>query len=736
MDQVWRDAPVGALRVTAGAGGWCLEPNVVARVWGDARQWAEPEWQALAQSQMALPVGEHLHTQGEPPVAVRCRHVPLPDGRLLWLMPAQPDDPMAGDRIALLQAFGRIGLYVRDLVGGGGRWDRHMFELTGLDPARGTPAWSRFLSDCVHPDDREALDAHYRAVQAAPRRGEVHFRVCLPDGSVRRVHSLFDVHRSHADRPACLVGVVIDDSAAGHRLAGIERSRQFLQRALERSGVSVWRVDLAAQRVHFNAIGYRIVNMRPDPQGIPLHVLRQSVHPEDLPAIEQAAEQALACDDVVDAVARYKQEDGSWRTLLTRRIAERDESGQPVGLMGFSIDLSERQRQDEVRREAEQAARASREKSAFMALMSHRLRTPLNAVLGFAALMANDSTDPLRSRQRERLSRIDSAGHDLLAMVDDVFELAALGDETVPPARVPVALGSVMDQVAQSISPLARQRQVRLSVLGPGHATDIATDRRLLGQALGHLVAHAVRRNDAGGWVELSVTPDDATEGEPGPWCQLVLRDGGPQLTPRQRELLFDTPVPAPPEVSSSGDALVGLDLVRQALTRLGAQIDWLHPQATDSGLLIRLPTVAPASGEATEGRDPDALRLLCIEDNAVNLLLVRELVAMRPGIVLSCATDGESGLALAAAERPDAVLLDLHLPDISGLEVLSRLRTDPRHAGCTVIALSANAVPEDIRAARARGFDDYWTKPIDFDRFLAGLDGLARGRVRAPGAP
>lgn len=754
MDQIWRDAPVGALRVTEGAAGLCLEPNAVARVWGESLGWSETDWQALATSQMALPVGEHVFAPGLTGVAVRCRHVPLADGRLLWLTPLQADDPMSGDRIALLQAFGRIGLYVRDLAGDGGRWDPYMFELTGLDPAQGTPDWSRFLRDCVHPDDKDAMEAHFRAVQAAPARGEVHFRLRLPDGGVRRVHSLYDVHPASAGRPACLVGVLVDDSAAGVRLAGIERSRQFLQRALERSGVSVWRIDLAAQRVFFNAVGYQIANMRPDPDGVPLAMLRASIHPDDVQVIQQAADRALACDEFVDATARYRQDDGSWRTLLTRRIADRDDVGRPVGLMGFSIDLSERLRQEQVLQEAEQAARASREKSAFMALISHRLRTPLNAVLGFSALMAHDASDPLSPRQRERLARIDSAGHDLLAMVDDVFELAALGDESEPPTRSPVALGPVLAQLAQAVSPLAQQRQVRLVVSVMPQTADIATDRRLLGQALMHLVAHAVRRNDAGGWVELTEVPTAAGQDAP-PWCELVLRDGGPQLTPQQRELLFDTPAQAPPVVTASGDALVGLDLVRQALARLGAQIDWLHPQAADSGLLIRLPLAVPdppAQAAATAPENgPEALRLLCIEDNAVNLMLVRELVAMRPGIVLSCATDGETGLAMAAAERPDAVLLDLQLPDISGLEVLSRLRADARHRGCTVIALSANAVPEDIRAARAHGFDDYWTKPIDFDRFLDGLDHLARqarqahqahqahqaqGRPTAPGVP
>jgi CheY-like chemotaxis protein len=369
--------------------------------------------------------------------------------------------------------------------------------------------------------------------------------------------------------------------------------------------------------------------------------------------------------------------------------------------------------------------------------MSHRLRTPLNAVLGFAALMARDRADPLSSRQRERLSRIDSAGHELLALVDDVFELASLADESAPAPTSPVPLARLLVQVQEAVLPLARQRQVRVQAEAVDGTIGIQGDPHVLVQALIHLVSHAVRRNEATGWVSLRVVRD----ADPG-WCLLHLRDGGPRLTSEQQANMFDLPTtPAPlPEPAPSGDAFIGLGLVRHALERQGAELRWGGVEHAHTELTVRLPVaaIAPAPGgtAAVAVADAPALRLLCIEDNPVNTMLVQELVAMRPGIRLSCAADGLSGLALAAQERPHVVLLDLQLPDIAGQEVLARLRADPQHAGCAVIALSANAVPEDIRAARAAGFDDYWTKPIDFDRFLAGLDRLMQGLLRGPAAP
>lgn len=759
------------------------------------------------------------------------------------------DDLAGSDRLALLLAFGRIGLYTRDLGNGSGGWDRCLFEMTGLDPAAGAPDWAQFLQH-VHAADRDEVDATFRAVRARPQRGELHFRFVRPDGQERLMHSLFDVRHDPAGGPGHLVGVVVDNSEAGRRLRQGERSRDFLQQALALSGASVWSIDLATQRVRFNALGFQIMGVAPDRDNVSLATLRASIHPQDRVAVLQAADAAVAGDEAVDVVARYRAQDGGWRTLLTRRIAVRDDAGRATALLGVALDLTRRDvdraraeslaertrlvaqamgvgfwqldaaadmvhwdeqmyrlhgrdparlppsmeewisayvqpqaqeealqqlraavaawapetlmtlpirgddgverwvrawtqrfvrdgqriamgmhldvteqfRHEAVQREAERAARASRDKSAFMALMSHQLRTPLNAVLGFAQLMAQDTHDALSPRQRERLARIDAAGSELLAMIDDVFELAALDDESSPPVRSGLPLEGVITQLREWVTPLARLRGVELRFAHVPPELRVATDRRLLGQALRHLVAHAVRRNHQGGHVALQVVLEP-------PWARLELRDGGPGFGMQQREMLFDAPA-APGQGSAPSDPVVGLDLVRQAIERLGAELDWMQPDAADAALLVRLPLA-----EAADAAAPAGMTLLCIEDNPVNLMLVQELVAMRPGIQLLSAADGATGLAMAARHRPDAVLLDLHLPDIDGREVAARLRADPRTAACRVIALSANAMPDDIRSAHALGFDDYWTKPIDFDRFLAGLDAIT-SELRARAAP
>jgi CheY-like chemotaxis protein len=158
----------------------------------------------------------------------------------------------------------------------------------------------------------------------------------------------------------------------------------------------------------------------------------------------------------------------------------------------------------------------------------------------------------------------------------------------------------------------------------------------------------------------------------------------------------------------------------------MGGRVRLAHSGASDTRIELRLPLAANAV-ETTPGRT--ATRVLYIEDNDVNMMIVRELLSQRPTIEFHGAADGHKGVAMARELQPALVLVDMQLPDIDGIEVLRQLRADPATAGLACIALSANAMPEDVRRARAAGFDDYWTKPIDLSAFLASIDRLAPTR-------
>jgi len=182
-------------------------------------------------------------------------------------------------------------------------------------------------------------------------------------------------------------------------------------------------------------------------------------------------------------------------------------------------------------------------------------------------------------------------------------------------------------------------------------------------------------------------------------------------------QLLADDPLSPP-----SGTQQARLQRIAEAGRQMMTLVDELLDLARQDGLAAGTP-LPPAPAVTTP------LRVLCVEDNPVNLLLVRELLAQRPDVRLHEAVDGRSGIDAALSDPPDLMLLDLQLPDMSGLEVLRRLRAEPSLAGCRIVALSADAMPTHIAGALREGFDDYWTKPIDFAKFLAGIDRLAAER-------
>ena len=482
-------------------------------------------------------------------------------------------------------------------------------------------------------------------------------------------------------------------SDAGAGPAAAQRATEFLDRALVLAGVSVWRIDLFTRRIFFNAVGFRVMGMEEDVDGIDLEFMRGSIHPEDRESVERGAEEALRSEGVVDVVARYRNPDGSWRTLLTRRVADRDAAGRATGLAGISIDLS---RQLAERERAE--------------VLHERTRLIVQALgVGFSSRDV-DTDNALWDETMCRLYGVDPnqgpfTGRQWLQrcvhpqdqerIERSIREADARGEEvTESEFRIPDRDGqprwvhSWVRRVTRGGRRMAYG--MHMDVTERRRAEALLQQRQELEQANREKSAFMARMSH-----ELR-TPMNAVLG----FTQLLADDAADPPSERQRERLA--------RISSAGAQMMLL---------------------VDD--LLKIAHLAPDQASAPPPRAAGGLRVLCVEDNPVNLQLVRELLALRPAVRLGTAVDGGSGLAAALSDPPDLVLLDLQLPDIDGIEVMRRLRADPRTAGCRIVALSADAMPDHIETALAAGFDGYWTKPIQFDRFLAGIDGLAADIAR-----
>jgi signal transduction histidine kinase len=371
---------------------------------------------------------------------------------------------------------------------------------------------------------------------------------------------------------------------------------------------------------------------------------------------------------------------------------------------------------------------ADRAKNEFLSRMSHELRTPLAAIMGFSELLALADLD---ERKREWAATILKAGEHLLQLVDEVLDISRIEAGELSLSVEPVPITPLIDEAMELIRPLAERRRVRLQPPLIGESIGyMRADNQRLKQVVINLLSNAVKYNREGGDVEVSVEPEGSDR------VRIAVRDTGPGIDPDSFEKLF-TPferLDAGAEVQGTG---LGLALSRSLVEAMGGTLTVSSTPGEGSTFVVELARGEPAAVAASDGQDGDFLdvrsydgerRLLYIEDTVANLRLVEEILSSRPSVRLLPAGQGSLGLELAAEHRPDLVLLDLHLPDIGGDEVLARLRADERTKHIPVVILSADATDRTPAPLLEAGAQAYLTKPIGVRELLELVDTYVAG--------
>jgi CheY-like chemotaxis protein len=363
--------------------------------------------------------------------------------------------------------------------------------------------------------------------------------------------------------------------------------------------------------------------------------------------------------------------------------------------------------------------------------MSHELRTPLNAVLGFGQLL---EMDELGEEQRVSIGHIMRAGRHLLELINEVLDISRIEAGRFAVSPEPVSVGEVAREALDLIGPLAAERQVRIECLIPdGAGGCVLADRKRLAQVLLNLISNAVKYNRPGGSVSVS-----AVEGTGG-HTRLQVADTGPGIDPAMAHRLFrpfERLGAAPTGVEGTG---LGLALSKRLIDAMGGSIGAESRLGEGSTFWVELPaTEAPVDRYERDTRQrlpavggAAPLTVLYIEDNLPNLELIQRVLIHRPAVRLISAMQGQLGLDLAREHRPDLILLDLHLPDVPGDEVLGRLRADPRTRGIPVVVISADVTPGQIDRMLNAGVAAYLTKPIDVRRLIELVDGMSAAEAR-----
>jgi PAS domain S-box-containing protein len=630
-------------------------------------------------------------------------------------------------RFEMAASVAGVAIWTYEVQSGQAHWNAQMYAMHGVDPSQSAPTPQQYVQHFVVEAQRATVLAGIEQARSDDDRVfEGEMRIVRSDGALRDLSARMRVLRS--DSGTLMLGSLIDvtaQRAAGRALRDAHERAALAARAV---GIGTWERDSATGQDTWDEQMWRLRGLEPRGSEAPPQEQRRALlHPDDLPAVIREYADALRERRPSSVQFRVRWPDGSWHWLASRSMPILDEQGSEQRRIGVSWDVTQAREAEKVRQERMLAQRESRAKSQFLARMSHELRTPLNAVIGFAQLLRSDTALALPAEPREQLQHIQAAGEHLLALVNDVLDLSSLDTGEIRLDPHVLALGSLYDDAVPMVTALASTHGVKLQRGELAHA--VLADPTRLRQVLLNLLTNAIKYNRPAGTVQV----ESHALGE-----QVVLqvRDSGRGMASEQLLHVFEPFNRLGLERKGIEGTGIGLAIVKANVERMGGTVHVQSTVGVGSVFEVRLPSAAsaPAPPPPVETvRNPDVApteaartgRLLYIEDNPVNALIVRELIAQRGNLTLDEADDGASGIESARECHPDLILVDMQLPDFDGLEVLRRLRADPSTAAIPCIALSANAMPEDIQLALGAGFADYWTKPLDFRVFLGALDTL-----------
>jgi PAS domain S-box-containing protein len=597
------------------------------------------------------------------------------------------------------------------------------------------------FTEVTHPDDlADDLLQVQRLLAGETASYKIEKRLIHRSGRDVWVTATTALLRDAQGRPQYLIGALEDITQQKATLAQLELQRRFVERLAHGMPNTLHvfgqaeRRNLWVNRHLGDTLGYSaedIVRMGAD-------FLPEVLHPEDVAAMELHLDRVFeSADDAVQEIEfRVRDRAGHWRWLRqSDTVFRRGPDGLALELVGTATDVTGRKAIEVALIAALAAAEdANRAKSDFLSRMSHELRSPLNAVLGFAQLLQS-GTPPPTARQEECVGEILKAGWYLLGLIEEILDLSLIESGHLSCVLEPVPLAEVLSDCQALVEGQAAARGIRLSLAQLDDGCIVIADRTRLKQVFINLLSNAIKYNREGGTVQVQC--EAAGQGR---LC-IRIEDSGSGLSPEQLDHIFQPFERLGQEAGAIEGTGIGLALSKRLVELMGGRIGvhsvvgqgsvfWVELDA--AGAQTSVPASSPETAPArlrvaaaplpaAAGRRP--CTVLYVEDNRANQLLVQRLLARRSDVRLLLAGDAQHGVELARAMQPDVVLMDINLPDMNGLEAMARLAADPATARIPVIAVSALAMRHDIDKGLQAGFFRYLSKPIKIDALTEALD-------------
>ncbi|MFL6681494.1 MAG: response regulator [Burkholderiaceae bacterium] len=477
-----------------------------------------------------------------------------------------------------------------------------------------------------------------------------------------------------------------------------------------------------------------------------VHIGRKALPSElSFELAEQATEDALTQAEI--KLLRFIAQGGAYPDIARALALSEDKVAGDVQTILSKLDAQDHTHAatDELDRamvQTERAARhaaeaANRAKSEFLAGMSHELRTPLNAVLGYAQLLAMDGG--LNEQQARGVDTIHQSGMHLLALINDILDLARIEAGHTELKLAPLQLEDLLKSCASLMKVKADEKQLALRLsIAEGFPEAVLADERRLRQVLLNLLGNAIKFTDTGS-VSMSASVEPRGPGRV--LLRLDVEDTGVGMAREDLERIFKPFEQVGDEHRRSGGTGLGLAITRALVAEMGGQVHASSEPGRGSRFRLELPveladpapTVTRRSTAFTRYQGP-ARRILVVDDVAANRALMSDFLT-KAGFTVTQARDGDELLAAARAFRPDLILVDSAMPSDGGVEGARRLRQDPDIGSVPVIAVSATASAQHRAECKRAGVDVFLAKPVSLDELLAAIGAQLKLEWSAPPA-
>jgi len=584
----------------------------------------------------------------------------------------------------------------------------------------------------IHPEDRERCQADlYQTLYGKTPFFSNEHRMLCKDGSYKWILARGQVvERDTNNNPIRVIGTHRDISEDKHADDALKESESLQRAILQTAADAIITIDTKGMIRTFNPAAERIFGYQANEIiGKNISIL--------LPEHERDTHERYTLKSQLHAPRIINQardlqgcrKDGSLFPLELK-VAPMNFANEK-GFVGTLRDTTEYKQHEQALLQAKkEAEKANHAKSVFLTSMSHELRTPLNAIVGFGQLIQESNLD---EENRDCAAQIVKAGHHLTQMINEILDIARIESGKQQFSLQALPIRDVLEELLSLIQPLSEEKRIRL--IRPAETCDahVYADEKRIKQVLLNLLSNSVKYNYPGGHIRITCTTQKENI------VRISIEDSGPGIDQEDLQRVFEPFERLNADRTDVEGTGIGLALSRVLVMAMGGRLGLDSEVGVGSTFWLEFPAIKKPANLAHPETENDihlehikGKTILCIEDNVVNLKLIKAALNYEKSIQLISAMKGEQGVELAVTQTPDLILLDAHLPDISGNQVLSRLKSDPRSKHIPVIVVSADATQTQIDSMLATGAAAYLTKPFRIKEFWHQIESAVKPQIQS----